>query len=113
MKNDTEWLRSLKPGDEVIVVSRNGATYSLHRVHRVMPSGRIVITTGSGSTEYNADGWRRGGDSWNRSYLAEPTPERREKAERRALLEQLRYVRWEELDTATLRAVADALKPQQ
>lgn len=103
-----EWLGSLKPGDEVIVSSRHYEDIRL--VERITPTGRIVVNVGGMSTrEFNADGWQRGGDSYGRSHIVEPTQERRDKIEQRTLVERLGRVKWGELPLETLRTIIAAL----
>ncbi len=65
------WLLGLKEGDKVYVHSPSGLTASYTRceITKITPTGRINC----GGMEFDPDGDSRGGSSWNKSYLVEPT----------------------------------------
>lgn len=64
------WIENLKVGDTVIVTSLYGE--AVKKVTRITPSGLIDV---EGYGLFNKYGRERGGDTWSRHYLTEPTPE--------------------------------------
>lgn len=109
------WLKRLKPGDQVFVCGGGYGRGSLtaYTVTAVTPSGRIRVRLNDYIREFNANGKERGKAYYRAAYLVERTPELvaelAEERERGNLLYRIREVRWRDLPTATLRAVAAAL----
>ena len=72
------WLLGLKVGDEVGLSCRRSVCgfYSIVRVKRITPSGRITTEDG---TTFNHNGDKLGGESgFSRRYLVEITPENKQ-----------------------------------
>lgn len=66
---NNEWIKNLKAGDMVIISNRYGQ--SLRKVDKITPAGFVRVN----SFLFNQDGRERGGNTWERSYLREATPE--------------------------------------
>lgn len=109
MTDEKEWLASLKPGDKVIISGRYDN--EIRTVYRRTPSGRIIVSIGGMSTrEYNPDGYERGkSDSWSRTYLVAPTPERLERIEERSLFIRLRDAKWDRTSLDKMRRIVAIL----
>jgi hypothetical protein len=103
---DKDFLKHLKPGDEVCVIAAGfAARRSIQVVGRVTPSGRIVLLDGR---VFNKDGYERGGHSprfHGRAYMVQLTTPVREGVFREQALSKLKSFDWESMDNAALAAV--------
>jgi hypothetical protein len=72
---DLKWLRSLKKGDEVVIVAVNygNCPFSLHKIDVVTPSGNIF----AGGKEFSLDGYEgsRTASDYGRDHIIQPTTE--------------------------------------
>jgi hypothetical protein len=71
---DLKWLKSLKDGDEAVIVSHNYGNhpYRLVKVDKVSPSGLIM----AGDMVFSSDGWERGAtNQHSRDHIIKPTQE--------------------------------------
>jgi hypothetical protein len=105
----TEFLKTLKAGDEVAVANSTGSgySYSIERVERVtntlimVDRKRFRRTTGTQT-----------GESYHRAWLVEATPELKaeiaEAKKRRILINKIESVKWRQVETSVLEQV-DAL----
>lgn len=69
---DLKWLKSLRKGDEVIIVSVNygHCPYSVDKVDAVTPSGNIFV----GGKEFLCDGYEtRTASDYGRDHIIQPT----------------------------------------
>lgn len=86
----SEWLKTLKPGDLVIVDMSshfNRRNYIKDTVEKITPTGRIKLTT---SGQYYPDG-REVGNKYGHAKLLPPTPEHLEIIKRRELRYKVRF----------------------
>jgi len=78
--NEKEWIKNLKVGDEVIVVSRGcGGTERISKIDRITPKGFLSI----GGDLFKLNGNLRG-QSWK--WLREPTKENKLKIQQRGTI---------------------------
>lgn len=99
---DTEWLKTLKVGDEVAIIHRGNAygPATITRVDSVTPTGRIRI----GSFTYDSHGSLIGASAWNTTYLSAVTASVRDELERFNLTAKLSRADWFSATTDCLRA---------
>lgn len=76
----SEFIKNLKVGDIVIVENRY--SQSVRKVDRITPAGNIVVC----GVIYNKNGLERCGDTWNKNFLSEATPESINKIHREATI---------------------------
>jgi hypothetical protein len=113
---DREWLDGLKPGDEVAVDVGAGMGCRWHLVTVARRTPTLIVCAYPGcrrdsEAKYRAeDGRATARDRWNRRRLEPLTNEIRAAVQRESDLAAVRYVNWEELPPATLRAICDLLK---
>ena len=96
---DTEWLASLKVGDEV-AVHPCGMSFGYPRIRKIdsiTKTGRIVI----GGVQYS-----NGRNRSNDCYLKPVTNKLREDIKRRWLVDSLCAVKWKSIETAKLEQIA-------
>ena len=63
------WIENLKVGDKVFIEHRYGC--SLRTVEKITSAGNIKTN----GIWFNSNGREKGGDAWNKCYLAEATEE--------------------------------------
>lgn len=97
-------------GQEVAIRRGYGyATYQLATVERVTPAGQVLTKTTDGQEcRFGPSGKMHGGSS-DSVRLVELTPAIREQARRKVLLDHIKAVKLDSLDTATLERVVAAL----
>jgi hypothetical protein len=105
----TEWLLSLKEGDEVATAVRytHPARYRFARVTKLTPT-QIVV----GSSRYRkTDGGLVGGDSWDNEAIQEPTDTMRERNREHADRHRLNEAKdgFHKLPIETVRALLSVL----
>ena len=83
MRDDMEWLKSVKVGDEIAISYSSPwrIGYAICKVEKITPTGRIKLDNG---TQYNADG-EKIGDRYSHP-LRQITPEILELIKRRSLM---------------------------
>lgn len=99
---ETEWLASLKVGDEVVIRGRHD---SLSRVTRF--TGTQIIA--SRCRFRKRDGRMVAADCWNSSSLVQPTPEIRNKIRQVNLARKMGGVTWSLMPLDVLTAVDNLL----
>jgi hypothetical protein len=105
--NDSTWLESLKPGDEVVCVSLFGYAMSILPVERVTAT-QIVV---GGDRYRRKDGEKTGADQWNRAYLRQPDDATRQRIRKSDLSNRLQRKAWGALPLETMEAVAALVWP--
>jgi hypothetical protein len=109
---DSEWLKTLKAGDKVCIPCQgmNRRNYTMVKVIRVTPGGRIVVMN-----EYNQEstfdkhGRRIGASAWNSQWLEEITPEIKDEIKRGKLLRIMKDYDFKDLSTSNLEKVYQLL----
>jgi hypothetical protein len=106
-----EWLAALKPGDEVAVRMGGFTRGWVVRVVERRTATQIlcVYQDGTAPVRYRADNGRSVGGGRSHHRIEPLTEEIRAELRRERDLSRLRYVRWDEMPDATLRAVCEAL----
>lgn len=95
--DNMDWLKNLKPGDEIVVDQSNNwdrHKYKIEKVEKITPTGRIKLSDGS---QYDPSGKRIG--SYDRP-LKQITPEILDIIERRKLISQLEFDKFKGLLSA-------------
>lgn len=109
---DTDWLKTLKPGDEVALTGYP-KTPEIGYVERITPTGQIVVRRAGASGPYSTRFWANGvqrGSAWQcRLTLAPVTPDIKADIQYRLDLITAQLTNWANLDRATLRRVVAAL----
>jgi hypothetical protein len=88
MRENMEWIKNLKVGDEVMINKSsfwNKNYYDKATVTKITPTGRIKTSDGS---EYTGEGYKYGDTS---GYLEQVTAEKLELMERRELLYKINF----------------------
>lgn len=108
MENEREaWLKGLKVGDEVAIVTQSGFRRTV-KIERITPTGRIKTDYGY---EFDTEGHERGAsDYWSRGRIVPYSKEIQEGLERRTLANGMSRVRWDSLSLAKLREIDAILK---
>lgn len=110
MSEQTDWLANLKAGDEVIVRGNRLAGDHLRRIDKI-----TATTIKVGTTYYRkSDGMAKGGSTWARTHIAEPSADDVAKIRRRDLC---RYIASQEarlfrsaVPLETLESIVQAMK---
>lgn len=108
---DEEWSKNLKVGDEVAICFNafGTKTFSITRVARVTPSGRIVV-------QYQNTVFGPGGiiygkyEQGPRTQLVPVTPAVHEAIARERVLSFIHHTKFKDLDTGTLTQIAELIK---
>lgn len=98
--------REWKVGDEVACIDGR-CTVSIHRIEAITPAGFLKIGDGVLLNPFTLR--CRGEGVWSRLVYREVTDEIRKTANRQKLVRRLQMAPWENLPTATLEAVHEAL----
>ena len=112
----SDWLNELKAGDEVIV--RGTGYRNQSQVGRVAKRDKVkvVVALRHGEARFSArNGYSFSGDSWNRSYLAEATPDllakTRDENRREWLIDRIKKaLPFDKHSTATLEQIVALLE---
>jgi hypothetical protein len=102
--NDRSWLERLEPGDQVIV-QEHGRDY-LSSVDARLPSGRLLVSWGGGTREFNLAGRLHTSGTYSSTCLVEPTPYRKDMIEKQHLARYLAEQQWHQLPLDPLRQIA-------
>jgi hypothetical protein len=107
-----DWLSSLKEGSKVIVHSGHWDRAGLIRTVKRLTATRIVVSLyRDEETQFRKqDGYRVGDGGYSRTFLGEATPDAIEKAQRKAMSEELRQTDFSELPTSVLQELYTLLK---
>lgn len=103
---DLKWLKSLKKGDEVIIVSINygNCPYSIGKIDAVTPSGNIFV----GGKEFSCDGWEtRTASDYGRDHIIQPTSDILREIETIKIKESIRKWISEKLNSASLEQLVE------
>lgn len=101
---DDGWIKKLKPGDRVIFSSPAGDT--VKKVETATPKGFIRVY----GVLFDKSGFQRGGNTWSRAMLLEPTVERLREICYRNLARRLAHTDWSKLPHDVLVEVWEKLR---
>jgi len=109
-----EWLKSVKPGDEVIV--SGGGPMSRSRVKKVERLTKTQIVLDNGMKYRIGGGCEVGDDSWRSTFLRESTPESINKIKREDMhghiTDRLSDMKWREKSLEELSEIWSLIKKQ-
>lgn len=101
------WLRNLKVGDEVILVSPHSSEL-LGRIDKITPTGKMTVR----NWIFNPAGFHEGAGNYRVTYLRQPTPEKVALIKRRELIQAVSSTRWNILSTETLETIQETIKKE-
>lgn len=105
--DQSEWLKSLKAGDEVAVSDRWG--YQIKKIDKVTPTGQIKI-----GTDTFKNGWKHGKTTWDYSLSLEPvTQEIRNGIKRKALVNILNNSKFDKYTLEQLEQIINIIEPTE
>ncbi|ACA57451.1 hypothetical protein FDC45_17820 [Clostridium botulinum] len=105
-----DWLKDLKPGDEVTVesVGFGYRDYAIKKIDKISPTGRITI----GGAVFSHKGKEMGiKDSWTRAKALVPvSQEIKDYVRRKKLYTKVKNIDWAEVSLVNLEEIARILK---
>lgn len=101
---ETEWLKNLKPGDKVVVVSSSlYDRYKINFVDRITTTGIIVLKNG---IKFNKDGRERAKTRYvNRQQLTEPIIDLLMELDKKDLWTKVYNIKFENLNYEQLKQI--------
>lgn len=103
--NGNEWIKELKVGDKVAITSRNGR--SITTIAKITPTG--IIKTEKGS-QFNPDGFQRGGDGWGAYSLQQLTDEVKLEFKKNGLVRKCKEVDFSKLTIEQLEQILNIIE---